>query len=107
MGVYGGDTIHQNDGCHLHSGMANNKEMFWLYDQVVSYPHPLYSPLPKGPIGRRFIYGLRNKWKKARKQKTSSETPLIYLRRLHPLEGQWGQRGLHNQATDRAPHQPM
>jgi hypothetical protein len=53
--VYGGDTIHQNDGRHLHCGVANDKEMCWLYNQVVSHPYPLYSPPLKGLIGRRCI----------------------------------------------------
>ena len=78
MGVYGGDTVHQNDGRHLHDGVANDAETCWMYDQVVSHPHSLYSPPLKGPIGRRFIYGLRDEWKKCRERKTNSETPLIY-----------------------------
>ena len=66
MGVYGGDTVQQNNGRHLHVSVANDKEMCWLYNQVVSYPHPLYNPRLNGPIGSRFIYGFRSKWKKAR-----------------------------------------
>jgi hypothetical protein len=41
MEVYGGDTVHQNDGRHLHGGVDNDEEMCWLYEQVVSHPHPL------------------------------------------------------------------
>ena len=41
--VYG-DTIHWNNGHHLHGGVANNAAVCGLYDRLVSYSHPLYSP---------------------------------------------------------------
>ena len=51
--VYG-DTVHRNDGGHLHGGVEDNEAMCMLYDRVVSYAHPLNSR-PKGKIGEEFI----------------------------------------------------
>ena len=51
--VYG-DTIHRNDGRHLHCGMENNTTVCMLYDRRVSYLHLMYSP-PQGQVGREYL----------------------------------------------------
>ncbi len=43
FGVYG-DTIHRNDGYHLHRGIdrvVDNKHMEW-FDRVAAHSHQLY-----------------------------------------------------------------
>ena len=44
--VFGGDTIHRNDGRHLRGGIdaaLNGTHMTW-HDRVIAHPHSLYSP---------------------------------------------------------------
>ncbi len=52
--VYG-DTVHRNDGRHLHGGVNGDEKMCKLYDQVISYAHPLYELLLRGPVGKAFL----------------------------------------------------
>ena len=53
IGVYR-DTIHCNDGRQLHKEIMGDAGMLWLYNKVVSNPHPLYSP-PKEKSGNHFF----------------------------------------------------
>ena len=48
-----------------------------LYNKVVSYPHPLYSP-PKGKVGNRFLAMLAEELKKVRMRETNSECAMIF-----------------------------
>ena len=44
--VYGGDTIHRNDGRHLRGGVdaaLDGRHMTW-HDRVIVHPHSFYSP---------------------------------------------------------------
>ena len=55
MVVYG-DTIHQNDGHHLHRRIdtdLNEQHISW-FDCVVTHTHRLYLP-PRYNVGKRFI----------------------------------------------------
>jgi hypothetical protein len=76
IAVYG-DTIHRNDGRHLSGGIVNDKAMQMLYDNVVSYPHPMYLP-PKGKVGNRFIVMYTAEMRKVRDRKTNSECAMIF-----------------------------
>jgi hypothetical protein len=78
MGVYRGGTVHQNDRRHLLGGVANDAAMCMLYDNVVSWPHPLYDPLLKGLIGKWFVRGLTAEWVEVRERGRNSEQALIY-----------------------------
>ena len=75
--VYGGDTVHRNDGRHLHGGVDGDAAMCMLFDEIVSYPHPMYSP-PKGKVGQRFLTMLAEEWRKVRGRETNSERALIF-----------------------------
>lgn len=77
ISVYG-DTVHRNDGRHLHGGVEGDEAMFKLYDRVVSYPHPLYSPPAKGLVGTRFLYLLALEFARVRRRETILERPLIF-----------------------------
>ena len=76
IGVYG-DTIHRNDGRKLHGGIVDDAAMQFLWDKVVSYPHPLYSP-PKGKVGNQFLEMFVDKLRKVRMRETNSEMPVIF-----------------------------
>ena len=72
-----GDTVHRNDGRHIDGGVIGDKEMCELYDQVVNYPHPMYSPPTWGPVGRRFLKLFVLEMGRVRKQETNSERAMI------------------------------
>jgi hypothetical protein len=73
--VYG-DTVHQNDGRHLHGGVEGDETMQMLYDKVVSYPQPLYSP-PNGKIGQRFLRLFAKALRMVQERKSNSERALL------------------------------
>ena len=75
--VYGGDCLHHNTGEHLHGGVANDEAMQFLYNLVVSYPHPLYSP-PRGIAGNTFIEKQAKEFELVRTRETNSECALIF-----------------------------
>ena len=68
--------MHRNDDRHLHGGVEDNEVMYMLYDRVVSYAQPLYSP-PNGKIGEEFIDLLADEFRKVRMRETNSERFLI------------------------------
>ena len=74
-----GDTIHHNDGTHLHGdiGIAEDKKMQRLWMRIVKDPHPLYK-IPKGRIGNRFLKIQTALWKGVRERKWNSEKALIF-----------------------------
>ena len=76
IGVYG-DTVHRNDGRHLHGGIAEDEAMCMLYDRVTSYAHPLYSP-PKGAVGRQFLTTFAAELAKVRTRESNSERAMIF-----------------------------
>jgi hypothetical protein len=78
MGVYGGDTIHQNNGRHLHNDVGNNKTMCMLYNNVASYTQASYDPLLKELIRKWFICRLYTEWEKVRKPEIDYKQALIY-----------------------------
>ena len=75
--VYGGDTVHRNDGRQLHGGVEGDAAMCMLYDNVVSHPHPMYSP-PKGKVGQRFLNMFAAELRQVRERKSNSERALIF-----------------------------
>ena len=77
MAVYGGDTVHRNDGRHLHGGVDGDAAMCMLFDNVVSHPHPMYSP-PKGKVGQRFLSMYAKELRQVRERKHNSERALIF-----------------------------
>ena len=76
IGVYD-DTIHRNDGRHLRGGIADDAAMQMLYDKVVSYPHPLYSP-PKGKIGNDFLALFFRELRMVREWDSNSERAMMF-----------------------------
>ena len=77
--VYGGDTIHRNDGCHLRGGIAeatDAQHQRWM-GRVFAQPHPLYHP-PRCAIGNRFIAMLARLFEGVRARRWNSELPLIF-----------------------------
>ena len=72
-----GDTIHQNDRWHLHGGVEDDEAMQYLYDKVVSHPHPMYSP-PKGEVGNLFLARYTAELRKVRARETNSERAMIF-----------------------------
>lgn len=74
--VYG-DTVHRNDGRNLHGGVGDDEAVCMLYDRIVDYPHPMYSP-PKGKVGDRFLLGFAKELKKVRERESNSERALIF-----------------------------
>ena len=57
--------------------MANDEAMQFLYNLVVSYSHPLYSP-PRGIAGNTFIENQAKEFALVRNRETNSERALIY-----------------------------
>ena len=51
--------------------------MQMLYDSVVSYPHPLYSP-PKGKVGNRFLELFAAELRMVRERESNSERAMIF-----------------------------
>ena len=76
-GVYGGDTIHPNDGRHLCGGIdeATDKQHQTWMDRVFAHPHSLYYP-PRCAIGKRFIEMLALLFEGVRLRKWNSELPM-------------------------------
>ena len=74
--VYG-DSVHTNDGTHLHGGIDDDItwQKYWLH--IVSYNHPLYDA-PPGPIGKRFISKLADLWQDVIDRKCNSEIPILF-----------------------------
>ena len=79
IGVFG-DTIHRNDGRHLHGGIGAELDRLWQgrYDAVVANAHRLYSP-PNGAIGKDVISQFAKELKAVRKRECNSERPLCFL----------------------------
>ncbi|KAL7549341.1 hypothetical protein ACHAWF_012611, partial [Thalassiosira exigua] len=74
--VYG-DTVHRNGGRQLHGGIAEDDGMCMIYDKIVSYAHPLYTP-PQGRVGNEFIRAQAEEFAKVRRRETNSEQALIF-----------------------------
>ena len=78
MEVYG-DTIHRNDGRHLHGGIEaarDGQHMTW-HDRVIAHPHSLYFP-PHCAIGKRFVTTLATLFQGVRERKWNVEFALIF-----------------------------
>lgn len=74
-----GDTIHHNDGRHLHGSVPIAIDQMWQrrYASVVAGPQRLYY-LPRGRVGKRFIKLLTAEWRGARERRWNSEKPLCF-----------------------------
>jgi hypothetical protein len=84
--VYG-DTVHHNDGRHLHGGVEDDAEMCELGDRVFIFPHPMYSH-PQGKVGKRLLQMYVTELKGVRARKWNSERALIFpavILRKEPL----------------------
>ena len=78
MEVYG-DTVHLNDGRHLHGGIdaaTDEKHIKW-FDLVVAHPHKLYFP-PRCKVGKKFISMLAGLLRGVIDRRWNSEYPLIF-----------------------------
>ena len=73
-----GDTVHRNNGRHLHRGIHGDEEMCKLYDQVISYAHPLYKPLLKDPVGKAFLNLFVAELTQVRQRKSNSEQAMLF-----------------------------
>ena len=83
-----GDTVHRNDGRHLHGGVADDEATCALYDRLVAHTHPLYDA-PKGRVGSRFVGLLAKELRAVRERHHNSERPMMLaaavLRRDHNI----------------------
>ena len=87
MGVYG-DTLHRNDGHHLHGGISevvSHRHMDWL-DRVGAHGHNLIHPR-RCAVRKQFVSTLAKFFRGVLERKWNSELALIYaaciLRRSH------------------------
>ena len=78
ISVYG-DTIHQNDGTHLHGLLDAAEDMLYqdLYKRVASVSVSMYEVYRNG-VGAKFLNMLATEWEKARVGRMNSERPLIF-----------------------------
>ena len=49
-----------------------------LYDQVISYAHPLYEPPLKGPVGKAFLNLFVAELTRVRQRKNNSERAMLF-----------------------------
>ena len=75
-----GDTIHQNDGCHLHGGIdpdiSIQHQEWWV--QVIS-THLFLWDLPNGKFGNDFLDILNGLFKDVLARKHNMEMPLLFI----------------------------
>ena len=76
ISVYG-DTVHQNDGRHIHGGIVDDELWQALWLRIVSYPHSLYNP-SNGHIGKLFISTVTAEWRGVRERKWNSERQHLF-----------------------------
>ena len=78
MVVYG-DTIHQNDGRHLHGGIeeAMDAQHTQWFDRVVAHPHKLYFP-PRCKVGKKFISLFAGLLRGVIDRRWNSEYPMVF-----------------------------
>ena len=84
-----GDTIHQNDGTHLHGGAGSAVDAMWQrrWKALIAGPHRFYE-LPRGKVAHRFLALLIAEWKGCREGRWNSERPLCLAACiLHRLNG--------------------
>jgi hypothetical protein len=78
MEVYG-DTVHLNDGRHLHGGIdaATDEQHIKWFDLVVAHPHKLYFP-PRCKVGKKFVSMLAGLLWGVIDRRWNSEYPFIF-----------------------------
>jgi hypothetical protein len=79
MDVYG-DTIHRNDGRHIHGGIPVAEDKRWQrwWFRVVSCDLKLWTP-PKGSAdGKRFVNLLASEFQSVRLRRSNSEKAMIF-----------------------------
>ncbi len=81
-----GDTVHRNLGTHLTGDINDDPKWYYLWFQLISYHHPLYTP-PQSKLGRDIVKTLANEFQGVRDRKWNSEKallfPIIILRKPH------------------------
>ncbi len=81
-----GDTVHRNLGTHLTGNIDNDSQWYYIWFQLISYHHPLYSP-PQSKLGRDIVKTLSQEFQGVRERKWNSEKallfPIIILRKPH------------------------
>ncbi len=81
-----GDTVHRNLGTHLNGNIDNDHQWYYLWFQLISYHHPLYTP-PQSKLGRDIVKTLAEEFQGVRERKWNSEKallfPIIILRKPH------------------------
>ena len=77
ISVYG-DTLHRNDGSHLHGGIdpVEDRKMQQLHHRVASVKQLLYD-LPSGRWANRFLDLQTQLWKDVRERKCDLEKALL------------------------------
>jgi hypothetical protein len=75
-----GDTIHQNDGCHLHGGIdpdiSIQHQVWWV--QVIA-THLFLWDLPNWKLGNDFLDILNGLFKDVLARKHNMEMPLLFI----------------------------
>ncbi len=81
-----GDTVHRNIGTHLNGNIDNDSQWYYLWFQLISYHHPLYTP-PQSKLGCDIIKTLSEEFQGVRNRQWNSEKallfPIIILRKPH------------------------
>jgi hypothetical protein len=79
LSVYG-DTIHMNDGRHLHGGIPAVEDKLWQrrWLQVVSVDLKLWIPPLGCADGKQFVNMLANKFQSVRLRQSNSERAMIF-----------------------------
>ncbi len=81
-----GDTVHRNLGTHLTGNITNDPQWYYIWFQLISYHHPLYTP-PQSKLGRDIVKTIAAEFEGVRNRKWNSEKallfPIIILRKSH------------------------
>ncbi len=81
-----GDTVHRNLGTHLTGNINNDPQWYYIWYQLISYHHPLYTP-PQSKLGRDIVNKIADEFQGVRLRKWNSEKalllPIIILQKSH------------------------
>ena len=72
-----GDHVHDNNGTHLHGGVALNALWQKRWNRTVQLPTMRYR-VPRGRVGRRFVKMLALELKGVRDRRWKSGRPLVF-----------------------------
>jgi hypothetical protein len=74
--VYG-DHVHHNDGTHLDGGISDDTTWQDYWKRLIVFPGQTYN-LPKGKVGKRFLFTLASILDGVKIRKWNSEVFLVF-----------------------------